>query len=34
MTSLCLIHDEESTLAAMSKSKSDAFMGEYSSFRS
>ena len=32
MKYLCLIYDEESKLAAMSKSENDAFMGEYFSF--
>ena len=32
MKYLCLIYDEESKLAAMSKSDSDAFMGEYFGF--
>ena len=32
MKYLCLIYDEESKLAAMSKSESDAFMGEYFGF--
>ena len=32
MKYLCLIYDEESKMAAMSKSDSDAFMGEYFSF--
>lgn len=32
MKYLCLIYDEESQLNAMSKSESDAFMGEYMSF--
>lgn len=32
MRYLCLIYDEEKTLAAMSKSESDAFMGEYFGF--
>lgn len=32
MKYLCLIYDEESKMAGMSKSESDAFMGEYYSF--
>src|SRR5262245_54079697 len=32
MKYLCLIYDEEKTLGAMSKSDSDAFMGEYFAF--
>lgn len=32
MRYLCLIYDEEQKLAAMPKSESDAFMGEYFSF--
>jgi hypothetical protein len=32
MKYLCLIYDEESKLAAMSKEESDAFMGEYGTF--
>lgn len=32
MRYLCLIYDEESKLAAMSKTDSDAFMGEYFTF--
>ncbi len=32
MKYLCLIYDEEKTLAAMSKSESDAFTGEYFTF--
>lgn len=32
MRYLCLIYDEEKKLAAMPKSESDAFMGEYFSF--
>ena len=32
MKYLCLIYDEESKLAAMPKSESDAFMGEYVGF--
>ena len=32
MKYLCLIYDEESKLGAMSKSESDAFMGEYFGF--
>jgi hypothetical protein len=32
MRYLCLIYDEEQKLAAMSKSESDAFMGEYFAF--
>jgi hypothetical protein len=32
MKYLCLIYDEESKLGAMSKSDSDAFMGEYFAF--
>jgi len=32
MRYLCLIYDEEKKLAAMSKSDSDAFMGEYFAF--
>ena len=32
MKYLCLIYDEESKLGAMSKSESDAFMGEYFAF--
>lgn len=32
MKYLCLIYDEEQTLAAMPKSESDAFMGEYFTF--
>jgi hypothetical protein len=32
MKYLCLIYDEEKKLAAMSKSESDAFMGEYFAF--
>lgn len=32
MRYLCLIYDEETKLAAMSKSDSDAFMGEYFTF--
>ena len=32
MRYLCLIYDEEKKLAAMSKSDSDAFMGEYFQF--
>jgi hypothetical protein len=32
MRYLCLIYDEESKLGAMSKSESDAFMGEYFAF--
>jgi hypothetical protein len=32
MKYLCLIYDEESTIAKMSKSEADAFMGEYFSF--
>lgn len=32
MKYLCLIYDEESKLAAMPKSESDAFMGEYFGF--
>ena len=32
MKYLCLIYDEESQLNAMSKSESDAFMGEYFTF--
>jgi hypothetical protein len=32
MRYLCLIYDEEKKLASMSKSDSDAFMGEYFSF--
>ena len=32
MKYLCLIYDEENTLAGMSKAESDAFMGEYFAF--
>jgi hypothetical protein len=32
MKYLCLIYDEEKTMGAMSKSESDAFMGEYFAF--
>jgi hypothetical protein len=32
MKYLCMIYDEETKLAAMSKSESDAFMGEYRAF--
>jgi hypothetical protein len=32
MKYLCLIYDEEKKIAAMSKSESDAFMGEYFAF--
>jgi hypothetical protein len=32
MKYLCLIYDEEKKLAAMAKSESDAFMGEYGAF--
>jgi hypothetical protein len=32
MRYLCLIYDEEKKLAAMAKSESDAFMGEYFAF--
>ncbi len=32
MKYLCLIYDEEKKLGAMSKSESDAFMGEYRAF--
>ncbi len=32
MKYLCLIYDEEAKLGAMSKSESDAFMGEYFAF--
>jgi hypothetical protein len=32
MKYLCLIYDEEKTLAGMSKADSDAFMGEYFAF--
>ncbi len=32
MKYLCLIYDEEKKIAAMSKSDSDAFMGEYFAF--
>jgi len=32
MKYLCLIYDEEKKLAAMSKSESDAFMGDYFAF--
>lgn len=32
MKYLCLIYDEEKKLAAMSKSESDAFLGEYTAF--
>ncbi|MGE0438904.1 MAG: YciI family protein [Gemmatimonadales bacterium] len=32
MKYLCLIYDEEKQLAGMSKSESDAFMGEYFAF--
>jgi hypothetical protein len=32
MRYLCLIYDDESVIDAMSKDKSDAFMGEYFSF--
>ncbi len=32
MRYLCLIYDEEKKLAAMSKSESEAFMGEYFAF--
>ena len=32
MKYLCLIYDEEKTLAAMPKQESDAFMGEYFTF--
>ena len=32
MKYLCLIYDEETTLAGMSKAESDAFMGEYFAF--
>jgi hypothetical protein len=32
MRYLCLIYDEEKKLAAMSKTESDAFMGEYFAF--
>jgi hypothetical protein len=32
MQYLCLIYNEEKTLAGMSKSEGDAFMGEYSAF--
>ena len=32
MKYLCLIYDEEKTLAGMSKAESDAFMGEYFAF--
>ena len=32
MKYLCLIYDEEKQIAAMSKSESDAFMGEYFAF--
>ncbi len=32
MKYLCLIYDQESTMAAMPKSETDAFMGEYFSF--
>jgi hypothetical protein len=32
MRYLCLIDDEEKKLGGMSKSESDAFMGEYNAF--
>ncbi len=32
MRYLCLIYDEEKKLAALSKSESEAFMGEYFAF--
>jgi hypothetical protein len=32
MKYLCLIYDEEKRVGSMSKSESDAFMGEYSAF--
>ncbi len=32
MKYLCLIYDDEKTMAAMSKSEGDAFMGEYFAF--
>ena len=32
MKYLCMIYDEETKLAAMSKSESDAFLGEYRTF--
>ena len=32
MKYLCLIYDDEKTIAAMSKTESDAFMGEYFAF--
>ena len=32
MKYLCLIYDEEKTMAAMSKAEGDAFMGEYFAF--
>jgi hypothetical protein len=32
MKYLCLIYDEESKMAAMSKTEADAFMGEYFTF--
>ncbi len=32
MRYLCLVYDEESKLGAMSKTESDAFMGEYFAF--
>ena len=32
MKYLCMIYDDETKLAAMSKSESDAFMGEYRAF--
>ena len=32
MKYLCLIYDEESNMAGMSKSEGDAFMGEYAGF--
>ena len=32
MKYLCLIYDEEKTMAAMAKAKSEAFMGEYFAF--
>ena len=34
MKYLCLIYDDEATLAAMSQSEGDAFMGEYHAFTS
>ena len=32
MKYLCLIYDEEKTMAGMSKAEGDAFMGEYFAF--